>query len=402
MSSKLPEKSPSASTKKPASKPTSKAPVKRSLWTRIKDAVDPDYALQLSMAAMIEAAAVKHVLGLDQERWAPGKPLKLLLAGYVGSRNTGADVRVEEMIRQFRHVVGDDQLELTIMTLDPKLTAGYFRTVRQVELPVVFPKFLFDECPKHHGVVSCEGSMFKSKFAAALSTMMAGALGMAAAENKLAVGYGAEAGAMSPALRDFVKKHCQHALVQCRNEPSRDVLGRLGIRTTGGADTAWTFDPLPLPEGAKILREHGWDGEKKLLVLCPINPFWWPVKPDVGKAAARALTGQFKREHYRSIYFHHSSVEADEKYARYVDGLAFAVASRPGGVLWPRLPGATLRIIISYTAAYTEEARQKTNGKLKIGWTTSYDDTSHSSLSSSGGRNYVSNAYGMQRKDWAA
>ena len=77
MSSKLPEKSPSASTKKPASKPTSKAPVKRSLWTRIKDAVDPDYALQLSMAAMIEAAAVKHVLGLDQERWAPGKPLKL-------------------------------------------------------------------------------------------------------------------------------------------------------------------------------------------------------------------------------------------------------------------------------------------------------------------------------------
>lgn len=76
--------------------------------------------------------------------------------------------------------------------------------------------------------------------------------------------------------------------------------------------------------------------------------------------------------------------------------------SRPGGVLWPRLSGATLRIIISYTAAYTEEARQKTSGKLKIGWTTSYDDTSHSSLSSSGGRNYVSNAYGVQRKDWAA
>ena len=75
--------------------------------------------------------------------------------------------------------------------------------------------------------------------------------------------------------------------------------------------------------------------------------------------------------------------------------------SRPGGVLWPRLSDATLRIIISYTAAYTEEARQKTSGKLKIGWTKTYDDTSHSSLSSSGGRNYVSNAYGMQRKDWA-
>jgi polysaccharide pyruvyl transferase WcaK-like protein len=298
---------------------------KKGILGRLVDALEPDRVLMEVMNGFIEATAVKRALDVDQETWAPGKPLKLLLAGYVGSRNTGADVRVEEMIRQFRHIVGDDQLELTIMSIDRKLTAGYFRTVRQVELPVLFPKFLFDECPKHHGVVSCEGSMFKSKFAAALSTMMAGALGMAAAENKLAVGYGAEAGAMTPALRDFVKRHCQHALVQCRNEPSRDVLGRLGIRTTGGTDTAWTFDPAPLPEGAQILREHGWDGEKKVLVLCPINPFWWPVKPDLGKAAAKTLVGQFKHEHYRSIYFHHSSPEADEKYERYIDGLAFAV-----------------------------------------------------------------------------
>ena len=62
------------------------------------------------------------------------------------------------------------------------LSAGYFRTVRQVELPTIFPKFLFDEVPKHHGALACEGSMFKSKFAGALTTMMAGALGMANAE----------------------------------------------------------------------------------------------------------------------------------------------------------------------------------------------------------------------------
>ena len=33
------------------------------------------------------------------------------------------------------------------------------------------------------------------------------------------------------------------------------------------------------------MREAGWDGEKKVLAVCPINPFWWPVKPDLGKAA---------------------------------------------------------------------------------------------------------------------
>jgi hypothetical protein len=76
--------------------------------------------------------------------------------------------------------------------------------------------------------------------------------------------------------------------------------------------------------------------------------------------------------------------------------------SRPGGVLWPRIAGAKLRIILNYTDAYTSTAREATKGKLKMGWTSCYDDTSHAGLTSAGGRNYVSNAYGMQRKDWAS
>jgi hypothetical protein len=76
--------------------------------------------------------------------------------------------------------------------------------------------------------------------------------------------------------------------------------------------------------------------------------------------------------------------------------------SRPGGVLWPKVSGAYLRIILGYSEAYTSAAREAMKGKLKIGWVTSHDDTSHASLTSSGGRNYVSNTYGMQRKDWAA
>jgi polysaccharide pyruvyl transferase WcaK-like protein len=293
--------------------------------SQLKNAFDPDRVLQEVMAGFIEAVAVERALDFRQNTWSPGKPLKLLFAGYVGTRNTGADVRVEEMIRQIRHVVGDDELELTIMTVDRELTAGYFRTVRQVEMPVVFPKFLHDECPKHHGVIACEGSMFKSKFASALSVMMAGALGMANAEGKLSVGYGAEAGNMTPALRDFVKKHCKSSLVICRNQPSREVLGKLGIRTTGGADTAWTFEPAPLPVGAEHLRRAGWDGKTPVLVVCPINPFWWPVKPDLAKMAAMKLVGQYRSEHYQSMYFHHSSPEATAKYENYLDAIAAGV-----------------------------------------------------------------------------
>lgn len=77
-------------------------------------------------------------------------------------------------------------------------------------------------------------------------------------------------------------------------------------------------------------------------------------------------------------------------------------SSRPGGVLWPRVVGGHLRIVLGYTDSYTNAARDATKSKLKIAWGPSTADTSHVSLISSGGRNYASNAYGMQRKDWAA
>ncbi|HIA03562.1 MAG TPA: hypothetical protein EYN66_16925 [Myxococcales bacterium] len=289
--------------------------------------LDPDKGLQTVMGSLIEATAMRHAINMTPEVWEPEKPLKLLFAGYVGTRNTGADVRVEEMIRQIRRVLGDDNLELTIMTVDPALSAGYFRTVKQVEMPTVFPGFLFKECPKHHGVLACEGSMFKSKFSSALTCMMAGALGMAAAEDKLSVGYGAEAGGMNSSLQNFVRKHCRDSLVICRNKPSRKVLGNLGIRTTPGTDTAWTFEPAPLSVGRDMLIKAGWDGKTPVLAVCPINPFWWPVKPDLVKAAANKFAGQYKGEHYKSIYFHQYSEEKKEKNRQYLAGLAQAINS---------------------------------------------------------------------------
>ena len=291
----------------------------------VNQALDPDRALQAVTDALIEAAGTRYALDRSPSVYQPGSPLKLLFAGYCGTRNTGSDVRVEEMIRQVRHVLGDDELELSITTVDPALTAGYFRTVRQLHLPPIFPKFLYDQCPRHHGVIACEGSMFKSKFANAVTVFMAGALGMAGAEGKLSVGYGAEAGDMTPGLRRFVEKSCKNSFVMCRNEPSRRVLDQLGIRNVGGADTAWTFEPAPLARGAQLLREHGWDGKMPVLAICPVNPFWWPVKPDLLKTAAYHLSGQYRREHYKSVYFHPASSEIDQQLETYCSSIARAV-----------------------------------------------------------------------------
>ena len=249
----------------------------------------------------------------------------MLFAGYNGTRNMGSDVRVAEMLRQIRRILGPANVEFSVMTQNFKFSEGYFEGTRQVHLPDIFPPFLSDEVPRHHGVVACEGSMFKSKFANALTTMMIGSLGIAAAQNKLSVGYGAEAGHMDPVVRKMCGRYCQNSLVITRNEESRALLRELGVPTELGTDTAWTFDPSPAEYGESVLRKVGWDGKAPVLVVCPINPFEWPVKASVAKFALHGLAGAYKNSHYRSVYFHNAGPEADRALTYYLNSIANAV-----------------------------------------------------------------------------
>ncbi|MBI3474912.1 MAG: polysaccharide pyruvyl transferase family protein [Acidobacteria bacterium] len=285
-----------------------------------------DLFLEAWVSAIIEGKKVQWVMGKGQP-WQPGQKLKLLFAGYNGTRNTGSDVRVEEMLRQVRRILGPENVDLSMMTFNFDRSRGYFDGTSQVRLPDIFPPFLANEVPRHHGVVACEGSMFKSKFANALATMMIGSLGIAAAENKLSVGYGAEAGHMDPLVAKMCGRYCKNSLVITRNEESRKILRELGVPTELGTDTAWTFEPLGAEYGQKALRDVGWDGKTPVLVVCPINPFEWPVKASVAKAALHSVTGAYAASHYRGPYFHNAGPEADRAYEHYLSSIAKAVAA---------------------------------------------------------------------------
>lgn len=298
--------------------------VKHVIPTTLERELDADRVLRRTMGALIEAAAARYPIDPGAE-WKPGAPLELLLVGYSGTRNTGADVRVEEMIRQFRHLLGDEHLRLSILTLDPDKTRGYFQGVRQLHAPKLFPKFMFDVVHKHHGVVACEGSMFKSKFANALTTFMVGAIGVATAEQKLAIGYGGEAGAMDPEVEAMVRKYCQRALVIARNQASVEVLRGLEIEASLGADTAWTFEPHPAAVGEAHLRAAGWDGHQPVLVCCPINPFWWPVTADWKRGLEQALFKTHGKTHFSSVYFHAGGDKVDAQQQAYLEALAGAL-----------------------------------------------------------------------------
>ncbi|HEV2340721.1 MAG TPA: polysaccharide pyruvyl transferase family protein [Candidatus Acidoferrales bacterium] len=283
-----------------------------------------DLLLEAWVSSSIELAKLKWMLGRGKS-WRPGEKLKLLFTCYSGARNTGSDLRVEEILRQVRRVLGDGNVDLSVTSQDFNLTRGYFKGTQQVKLPDVFPPFLSREVPQQHGVVACEGSMFKSKFANALTVMMTGSLGLASAQNKLSVGYGGEAGVMDPLVERMVRRYCHDSVIITRSEESQNLLRTFGIPTELGTDTAWTFEPLGPEYAHSLLREAGWDGTTPVLALCPINPFWWPVKPSLLKAAARLFFGAYKASQYRSIYFLRSGRAVETAFERYIAGFAGAV-----------------------------------------------------------------------------
>src|SRR5580693_9198689 len=276
-----------------------------------------DFLLVAWVSALIELRRFGWMFGLGH-RWEPGEKLRLLFAGYNGTRNTGSDVRVQEMLRQVRHVLGAGNVDFSVMSQDFERSRGYFEGTRQVYLPDVFPPFLSREVKQNHGVVACEGSMFKSKFANALTTMMIGALGLASAENKLSLAYGGEAGHMDGLIESMCERYVQESLVITRNVESQDLLRKLGVPTELGTDTAWTFEPHPPEYARKVLREAGWDERTPILVLCPIHPFVWPVKASIAKYLASATTGAYKDSQYRTVYFFESGAEVDRKFQHYI------------------------------------------------------------------------------------
>jgi hypothetical protein len=75
-------------------------------------------------------------------------------------------------------------------------------------------------------------------------------------------------------------------------------------------------------------------------------------------------------------------------------------ASRPGGVLWPRVANATLRMVIGPTSKWNSEPPDQS--QFKIPWSSTDTDISHLGLKVMDGRNFTSNSYGLQRKDYTS
>ena len=259
------------------------------------------------------------------ETWKKGEKLKIVLVGYNGKRNTGADVRVAEIVRQFNKVLGDDKIDITVPTLNPDLTKVYFdRDAKLSKLNTIFFKDVLDLCSSNHIAVISEGSTLKSQFANALTLYFCEAAGVMKKQGKPCLAYGSEAGRMDGFVKSLASRMCDETYFIARTEASLKIIEGMGLKGHVGADTAWTFPPAPKSWIERELREKtGWDGKKPVIGVACIDPWSYPVKPNVSKTLKSAWTHNWEN-HYEKVYFFAAS-ERNGRYPAYLQGLADGV-----------------------------------------------------------------------------
>ena len=260
------------------------------------------------------------------EEWHDGQPLKLLLVGYNGARNTGADARVVALVKQLEERLGTDHVELTVMTLDNDNVDGYFPDhVRRWKFTTVFFWSLLRACCCHHVAILCEGSTLTTTFAEALSVFFCEAAGIMRRQGKPCIAYGSEVGLLDGWLARLAQDMCQDTYFMVRTEQSLQNLEALGLKGHVGTDTAWPFQTAEGEAWARQqLLEDGWDGVMPVMGVAVINPFWWPVRPSLRRWEKAMLTGHHERQ-YDKMYFYSDSTERRQQFQHYLTQMAQAV-----------------------------------------------------------------------------
>ncbi|MFC0402409.1 polysaccharide pyruvyl transferase family protein [Paraburkholderia rhizosphaerae] len=280
---------------------------------RFLSAAEPDSVFLDDMQQLIDDARTAACERPPRRR---GDVLRVLLLGYVGAGNTGADLRAIEIIRQLRRIFAGRALDITLFTCGELIDHPVLASVTRFQPESLYvPDALDAALPRFDVVLNVEGSTYTSKFSDALAGMLIGGVALAAAHGALACAYGVDAGAMTPRLTRFAAANATDALVFCRSSGASRQLDALGIAPRAGADTAWRFragaaDDLP----------------PSFAALCPNNPYWWPVRTDARRAYLLDGADVESPLRHGPLTFHTWDEERARRFAAYKAGFATVAA----------------------------------------------------------------------------
>jgi polysaccharide pyruvyl transferase WcaK-like protein len=205
---------------------------------------------------------------------------RILVVGYSGANNTGAEALLRADIEDVRAVLGKD-LRITIPALNPANLRRYIPEGPDLEI-VPLPSIFFGTIRKlvHQAdvVVLVEGSAYMDTWTSALLWYFLWATHCADVMGKPCLAYAVDAGGLSPWNRSLVRRVASSTdLIVTRSDAAAERLRSWGVTAplTSTADNAFTF--VPRPEDAGWLKREWPDAAEAPVGLAPVDFFRFPV-----------------------------------------------------------------------------------------------------------------------------
>ncbi|HUJ76379.1 MAG TPA: polysaccharide pyruvyl transferase family protein, partial [bacterium] len=225
---------------------------------------------------------------------------RVLLVGYNGANNTGAEALLLADIADVRRVLGP-QAVITIPSLAPENLRRYVResaTLQIVKIPILYFGALRRLVKEHDLVMLVEGSTFMDSWGSVLLWAFLWAARCAARLGKRCIAYAVDAGTLRPLNRRFVRSIGSGMnTIIVRNQAAAERLKAFGVKApiVDTADNAFTFATTPEDEGwvarewpqAAATANAGAGGMVGMAVvdchLFPVVPRPWGRKQDCYK-----------------------------------------------------------------------------------------------------------------------
>ena len=176
-------------------------------------------------------------------------PPKVLLIGYSGANNTGAEALLQADIEDLRAVLGDDA-QLTVPAVkDPENLRRYLHeglSLRIVSMPSIFLSATRRLVRDHDLIVLVEGSAYMDTWTSALLWYFLWATRCAHQEGKPCLAYAVDAGQLRPRNQRLVRRWASTTdLIVTSSEAAAERLRGLGVTAPieWTADNAFTSSP---------------------------------------------------------------------------------------------------------------------------------------------------------------
>jgi polysaccharide pyruvyl transferase WcaK-like protein len=241
---------------------------------------------------------------------------RVLLVGYNGANNTGAEAKLLVIIDELRSILGPNAV-ITVPSLNEANLRRYLAETPTLKIKPVRPSLFFVDIrnfvKENDLIVLVEGSCYMDTWGAALLWCYLLATRYAHAMKKPCIAYSVDAGSASRFNSWLIRREASKTdLILARTQKAAERLQKWGVKAPieVTADNAFAFNPKPEDEG--FLRRV-WPEASHVVGVAAEDIYMWPVQI--------RLWAQ-KKYRYRWPYYYTHSRESQAKSELLADVLA--------------------------------------------------------------------------------